>query len=133
MPFIIQTGVCLCNDVVTFLDGGQIDQLVCNPAIFHLAIGSFQKTVLIETGIKRHGVNQPDVWPFRSFNGTNASVVSWMYIPHLKTGTVTCQASRPQGSNPSLVGHLGKRGGLIDKLRQLTGAKELLDSGRNRT
>src|SRR5690606_15526820 len=126
-----QLGVSLSDDVIAFFNSRQVIDLFTDLAVNNLAVRRFQETVLVQTSVQRHGVDQTNVWTFRRFNRAHATVVGWVHVAHLKARTFTSQTTRAQCRNTTLVRDLGQRVGLIHKLRQLAGTEELLDSRRD--
>ena len=66
-----------------------------HPAIHDFAIWRFDKSKRIDPRIARQRRNQSDVWSFRRFDRTNASVVSRVDVAHLESRALAAQASRP--------------------------------------
>src|SRR5690606_26810219 len=126
-----QLGVSLSDDVIAFFNSRQVIDLFTDLAVNNLAVRRFQETVLVQTSVQRHGVDQTNVWTFRRFNRAHATVVGWVHVAHLKASTFTSQTTRAQCRNTTLVRDLGQRVGLVHKLRQLAGTEELLDSRRD--
>ena len=54
-----------------------------------------------------------------------------MHVAHLEAGPLAVQAARPEGRQPPLVRQLRQRVGLVDDLRQLAAAEEVLDRRRD--
>ncbi len=70
--------------------------------------------------------------PFRRLDRADPAVVRRVHVANLEPGALAGQAARPQGRQPPLVGHLGKRVGLVHELGQLAAAEELLDRRHHR-
>ena len=128
----VQLGVGLGDHVAAFFDGGQVIDLVGYLAINDLAVRGFQETELVGTCVHGQRVDQTDVRAFRRFDRAHAAVVGRVYVTHFEAGAFAGQTTRAQGRYTALVGHFGQRVGLIHELRQLAGAEEFLDRGRNR-
>ena len=50
---LVQIGIGLGDDIVTFLDRRQVFDLIGHLAFFHLAVGRFQESVLVGPGVNR--------------------------------------------------------------------------------
>ena len=120
VPFLIQRLVRLSYDILIFHVGGHINHLVGNNArsLVYLAVGGFDKAVLVYLGKGSEIGNKTDVGTFRGFNGTHSSVVGIMYVTNLKAGSVTAETSGSEGGKTSFMGKLRQRVVLIHKLRQ---------------
>src|SRR5690606_9358750 len=130
--FFVQLGVRLSDDVVAFLDRGEIVDLVADLAVDDLVVRRFQEAVIIQARIQRHGVDQTDVRAFRRFDRADAAVVGRVHVADFETGALAGQTARSQGRDTTLVRDLGQRVGLVHELRQLARTEELLDGRRNR-
>ena len=54
-----------------------------------------------------------------------------VHVADLEAGPLAVQAARPEGREPPLVRELRQRVGLVDDLRQLAAAEEVLDRRRD--
>ena len=109
----------LCHKEIFLAICGKVFDLVDHPAFFHLAIRRLDETKLIDASKCTHRADQTDIWPFRCLDRTNAAVMRWMDIAHLKSGTFPAETSRPESRQAPLVCQFGKRIGLIHELRKL--------------
>ena len=128
----VQRGAGLGDHIIALFDSGQVFDIVRDPALDHFTIRRLQKAILIGPGVNGQRVNQADIGPLGRLDGTDAAIMGGMHIAHLKTGPLAGQAARPQGRDAPLVGDFRERVILIHELRQLAGAEELLDHGRDR-
>ena len=115
-----------------FLVGPQPNDFVHQLALGHLAIGRDQEAVFIDRGVHRQAGNQADVRAFRRFDRANAAVVGNVHVAHLEAGPLAVEAARAQAadSRRSCVS-MRERVRLVDDLRQLAAAEEVLDRRRN--
>ena len=81
------------DDEITLVDGRQVVDVISDLVFHNLTVGTFQKTVIIGSGIGSQRVNQSDVRAFRRFNRTHATVVGRMHVPHFKTCPLAGQAA----------------------------------------
>ena len=128
---LVEIGVRLGDDVVAFLNGRQILDLVGHAATLDLAVRRFEKAVFVQSRIERHRVDQADVRAFGRFDRADAAVVRGMHVAHFEARTLARQTARPEGRNTTLVRDLGQRVGLVHELRELARTEELLDGSRN--
>ena len=129
---VVQRGVGLGNDVLAFLDGGQVIDLVGHLAVHHAPVRGLEEAVLVELREQRQRVDQADVRAFRGLDRAHTAVVRGVHVTHLEAGTLAGQAAWAQGGNAPLVRDLRQRVGLVHELRQLRGTEELLEGRRNR-
>src|SRR5690606_33393444 len=129
--FLIQLRVRLSDDVVAFLDSREIVDLVADFAVNDHVVRRFQETVLVQTSVQRHGVDQTDVRAFRRFDRTYTTVVRGMHVTNFKASAFTRQTARAECGDTTLVRDLRQRVGLIHELRELARTEELLDGRRN--
>ncbi len=120
------------DDVVVFFVGCQVCDLIQHLAVFHSAVGSFDKAILINAGISAQRPNQANVGPFRCLDRAHSAVVGMVYVPDFETSPLTRKPARTQSAQPPFVRQLRQRIGLIHKLGQLAGAEELLDRRNHR-
>ena len=129
---VFYPGVGLGDNVLGLVDGRQVFDLVGDLAIDNPAVGRLKEAIFVGPRVCCQTVDKADIRPFRRFDGTDAAIVGRVDIAHLETSPLARQASRPQRRDLPLVRHLGQRILLIHELRELTGAEELLDRGRDR-
>ena len=116
------------NQEALFLKGIEVLDVLgvlVHYAIFYRMIGRLQKPKLIDLGIGRKGVDQPDIGSFGGLDGTDPPVMGWMHVPDLKASPFPIKAARPEGGKTTLVGHFGERIDLVLKLTELTSGKEI--------
>src|SRR5690606_14941265 len=80
--------VCLSDDVLTFLDCREIDNIIQHLTILDPTIGAFQEAVIVGTRKTCQRVDQTDVRTFRCFDRAHAAVMGGMNVTHFKTGTL---------------------------------------------
>ena len=137
MSFFIERLICLCYyEIVLFVRRKVNHPIGYNRIrlirLIHHAIGSFDKTVLIDSCIRRKRVNESDVRSFRGLDRTHSSIVCIMYVSHLKPCTVSGKSARSECGKSSLMSQLRKRIVLVHELGQLRRSEELLYSRSNR-
>ncbi len=128
----IGSGAGLSDHVVALFNRREVNHLVGHHTINHLPVRTLKEAVGVGPGVGCQRVNQTDVRAFRSFDRAHAAVVGRMYVTDFEASAFTGQTTWAQRGNTTLVGNLGQRVVLIHELGQLTGAKELFHSGRNR-
>ncbi len=135
MSFLVQCFVALSNDIFILFIRRKINNLIGNNVfvMIHLAIRRFNKAVFIDSRIGAQRTNQTNIGTFRGLNRTHAAVVGIVHITYLKSSPIPAQATRSQGTQPSLMSQLSQRIGLIHELGQLAAPEKLLDGGGNRT
>ncbi len=126
-PSGVERRVGLRDDVLAFLDGGQVVDLVRDLAVAHAAVRRLEEAVLVELGVQGQRVDEADVRAFRRLDRAHAAVVGGVHVAHLEAGTLARQAARAQGRDAPLVRDLGQRVGLVHELRELARAEELLE------
>ena len=130
--FVIQLGVSLADDVLTFFNSGEVINLIGHLAVNHLTIRRFQEAVFIQASIQSQRVNQTNVRAFRRFNRAQTTVVSRVHVTHFEACAFTGQTTGTQSGNTTLMGDFRQRIGLVHELAQLAGAKEFTNSSGNR-
>ena len=122
----------LSNQVLFLLIAGEVVDLVGNPALFHLAVRSFDEPEIIDPGIGGHGADEADVGTFRRLNRADAPVVGRMNVTDLKPSTVSGETAWPKGGQTAFVGQFGQRIGLVHELAQLGASEEVPDHSAER-
>ena len=118
--------------MLLLLVGGQVDDLVGDPAVDHLAVGGLDEAVLVDPGVGGQGADEADVRAFGRLDGAHPPVVGAVHVSDLEAGPLTGQAAGPEGRQAALVGQARQRVVLVHELAQLAGAEELLDGGHHR-
>ena len=77
--------------------------------LLYQTVRSFNKAVLVDTGIGGKRGDQADVRTFRGFNRANPAVVSRMYVSHLETGPFAGQTAWSKSRKTTFVGNLRER------------------------
>ena len=89
--------------------------------------GRDEEAVLVDAAVDAQRADQADVRAFRGLDRADPAVVRDVDVADLEAGPLAVQAARAEGREPPLVGELGQRVGLVDDLRQLAAAEEVLD------
>ena len=129
---VVEGGVGLGDDVVFFLQRGQITDPVRDPAVPDLPIGGLDEAELVDPRVGGQGGDEADIRTLGRLDGTDPAVMRRVDVAHLKARPLPGQAARAQGREPALVGDLGQGIGLVQKLRQLARPEELLQGRGNR-
>ena len=95
--------------------------------LLDLAVGRDQEAVLVDAAVDAQRADQADVGPFGRLDRADAAVVRDVHVADLEAGPLAVEAAGAQGAEPALVGELGQRVGLVDDLRELAAAEEVLD------
>src|SRR4051812_3832797 len=132
MAAAIDRCIRLRYEIVLFTISGQIVDLICYPAVRHLAIWCLDKTKLINAREGAHRADQTNVRAFRRFDRTDTAVVRWVNVAYFKPGTFAAETSRSQSGQTALVCQFCKRIRLIHELRKLRSAKEIPDDRAER-
>ena len=128
---VLNDGVGRGDDRFLFLVGaeplGRLGQL----AILELLVRRDEETVFVDAGVDGQAGDQADVRAFGGFDRANSAVVRIVHVADLEARPLAVQAARAQGRKPPLVREHRKRIRLIDDLRKLAAAEEILDRRRN--
>ncbi len=68
---------------------------VSNNTVGHFTIRGLEETVFVRLCVHGQGVDQTDVWAFRRFDWTYATVVSRVYVSNFKACAFTGQTAGP--------------------------------------
>ena len=112
---------------LALLVGPHPDDFLALLAVLDLAVRRDEEAVLVDAAVDAQRADQADVGAFRRLDRADPAVVRDVDVADLEAGSLAVQAARPQGREPPLVGELGQRVGLVDDLRQLAAAEEVLD------
>ena len=124
--------VRLRDRVAAFFHRREIDHLVGDAAVLHLAIGRLDEAVFVHPRIGRERIDQTDIRAFRRLDRADAAVMRRMHVAHLEAGALARQTARAERRETPLVGDLRQRIGLVHELRELRGAEELAHRGSRR-
>ncbi|PFX05810.1 hypothetical protein CJ468_05276 [Nocardia farcinica] len=124
--------VGLGPDVPVLLVGGEVDDLVGDPAVDDLAVRGLDEAERVDPRVYRQRTDQADVRAFRGLDRAHAAVVRGVHVAHFQAGALTGQTAGAQRREAALVGQARERVVLVHELRQLRGAEELLDRGHDR-
>ena len=84
----------ICNNHVFFGGSINVNNFVSNFAVFYDTIRSFNETILIDTGVSCEVEHETHVGAFWCLNGTDAAIVSWVSITHIKASAFTRKTAR---------------------------------------
>ena len=112
---------------LALLVGPHPEHLVGRLAVLDLAVRGDQEAVFVDAAVDAQRADQADVRPLGSLDRADPAVVRDVDVADLEAGALAVQSAGAQGREPPLVGKLGQRIGLVDDLRQLTAAEEVLD------
>ena len=124
---LVERGVGLRDDVLFFLVGGEVVDLVGDLAVDDAAVRGLDEAELVDAGVHRKGGNEADVRTFRRFDRADAAVVRGMHVADFEARALAAEAAGAQGAQAALVGQLGQRVGLVHELAQLAAAEEVAD------
>ena len=125
--------VGLGHHVLVFLRRGEVIDLVGDLSVDHTTVRRLNEAERVDAGKRSQRTDQTNVGAFRSFDGTHAAVVRRVNVTHVNTGTLTRQTTGAERRKTTLVGEARERVVLIHELRELAGAKELLDGSHDGT
>ena len=80
--------------VVTFINRRKISHIISHFAINNFTIRTFQKAVIVCTSKGSQRVDKTDVWTFRRFDWTYATVVRYVYVTYFEACTLTRKTTR---------------------------------------
>ena len=128
----IERHVRLRDVVAPLLHRREVDHLVGDAAVLHLAVRRLDEAVLVHPRIGRERVDEADVRAFRRLDRADAAVMRRVHVAHLEAGALAGETARTERREAALVGDLGERIGLVHELRELRGAEELAHRRRRR-
>src|SRR3990172_6518642 len=107
-------------------------QMVYDAALLHPLIRTLYEAVLVDPRVAGQRADQPDVRTFRRLDRADSTVMGRVDVANLEACSLSGEPPRTQCRQPSLVGNLGERVGLVHELRQLGRAEELADRSHYR-
>ncbi|CAB4972780.1 unannotated protein [freshwater metagenome] len=119
VAFSVNRGVRLGDHVEVFLVGGQVVDIVGDPAVDDLAVRGLDETERVDSRIRRERSDQADIGAFRGLDRAHAAVVRRVNVANLEASALTRQTARAEGREATLVGQARERIRLIHELRQL--------------
>ena len=131
---IVQRSITLSNDLVFFFFCRQVFDTFrrqINYSILYLTIRSYDKAQIVDLCIDTQRRDQTDVRTFRCFDRTQTTIMSIVYVSHLKTCTVTWQTTRTQSWQTTLMCNFSQRVSLVHELWQSIGSEEWVDHRRD--
>ncbi len=117
--FRVDRGVGLSDRVTGLFHRRQIDHLVGDAAVLHLAVRRFDEAVFVDPRIGRKRIDQPNIRAFRRLDRTDASIVRRVHVAHLEAGALARETTRTKRREPPLVRDLRERIGLVHELGEL--------------
>ena len=127
VPVVVQLGVGLGDDVVLFLVGGEVDDLVGDLAVDDLAVRRLDEAELVDLGEGGQTTDQADVGALRRLDRAHAAVVGEVHVSHFEAGSLAGQTAGAERGQATTVRQARQRVDLVHELRQLGGSEELLD------
>ena len=115
----VDRGVGLGDDVLLFLVGGQVADLVGHLAVDDRAVRRLDEAVLVDPGVRGQGADEADVRALGRLDRAHAAVVRRVDVSHLEAGALTREATWPEGRQAALVGQARQRVVLVHELAQL--------------
>ena len=109
--------VRLRDDVLVFLVGRQVVDLVGDPAVRYLPVRGFDETERVHASERRERADQADVRALRRLDRAHASVVRRVHVANLEAGPLTRQTAGAERRHAALVGEPGQRVRLVHELR----------------
>ena len=132
LPSGCKRHVRLGDDVLLFLVGGEVHDLLGDLAVLDDAVRRLDEAELVDPGERGQGADQADVRAFRRLDRAHAAVVAEVDVADLEAGALTRQTTRTERREATPVGEARQRVHLVHELRQLAGAEELFDGGDDR-
>ncbi len=129
---LVELGVGLGYDVLLFLVGSQVHDLVTHPTIDHTAVRGLDEPVLVDPGVGGQRPDQADVRSLGRLDRAHAPVVRAVHVTHLETGALARESARTERRKAPLVGQARERVVLVHELAQLAGPEELFDGSDHR-
>ena len=128
----VHRGVGLGDHELRLFHRRQIDHLVRQVLVHHLAVGAFDEAVLVDAGEGRQRVDQADVRAFRRLDRADAAIMGGMHVAHFEAGAFAGQTARSKRRHAALVGQFRQRVLLVHELRELRGTEEFPHGCRHR-
>ena len=101
--------VGLGDRVLRLFHRRQIDHLVRQVLVDHLAVRAFDEAVLVHARIGRERVDQADIRAFRRLDRADAAVMRRMHVAHFEAGALARQTARSKRRHAALVGQFRQR------------------------
>src|SRR5207248_6083030 len=117
----VEGRVGLGDDVFLFLIGGEVHDLLRDPAVLHHAVRRLDEAVLVDAGIRGERADQADVRALGRLDRAHAAVVSGVHVAHLEPGALPAQTTRAERRQAALVRQTGEGVGLVHELGELAG------------
>ena len=127
VALLVDAGVRLRDDVLVFVVGGEIRDLVADAALLDLAVRGLDEPEPVDPAEAREVADQTDVRAFRRLDRAHAAVVARVHVSDLEAGALTRQTTRSERRQAALVRETRERVRLVHELRQLRRPEELLD------
>ena len=127
VALLVDPGVGLRDDEVVLVVGGEIRDLVADPALLDLAVRRLDEAETVDPPEAREVADEADVRAFRRLDRAHAPVVARVDVSHFEARTLTRQSTRSERREAPLVGEARERVRLVHELRELRRTEELLD------
>ena len=124
---LVQRRVRLGDRVLELVVRREVDRLVGDDTVDHLAVRSLDEAERVDARVRRERADQTDVRTLGGLDGAHAAVVRRVDVTDLHAGAVAGQTARAQRGQAALVRQARQRVVLVHELRELAGAEELLD------
>ena len=122
----VERRVGLRDDEAVLLVGGEVVDLVGDPAVLDLAVRRLDEAERVDPPERRQRADQADVRALRGLDRAHPAVVRRVDVADLEARAVTRETTGAERGEPALVRQTRDRVGLVHELRQLRGAEELL-------
>src|SRR5450759_2269395 len=123
----LERSVRLRDDVAVLVVGGEVVDVVRDPALEDLAVRGLDESERVDPTVGRERTDQADVRAFRRLDRAHPAVVRGVDVTDLHAGPVTREAAGAERGQSALVRQPGQRVVLVHELGQLARPEELLD------
>ena len=86
LPSEVDRRVGLRDDVLLLLVGGEVDDLIGDPAVGDHPVGRLDEAELVDAGERGQASDEPDVGPLGRLDRAHAPVVGEVHVAHLEPG-----------------------------------------------
>ena len=125
---IIARRCCVRERVLLLFKRVEIDDFLCDAALFHFCVGRFDDAEFIGPRVERHVEDEPDVLTFGCVDGADAAVVRRVHVAHFETCSLRCEAAATECRERAEVLYLIEYVVLLHQLRELVRREKLADS-----
>ena len=127
VALLVDARVRLRDDVLVFVVGGEIRDLVGDATLLDLAVRRLDEAEAVDAAEAREVADQTDVRAFRRLDRAHAAVVTRVHVSDFEAGALTRQTTGSERREAALVRETRERVRLVHELRQLRRTEELLD------